>query len=205
MQPGVMRIGRLERGRLTGARRQPKPTSRAESVTSGGVGSRWEGVPILRIRVVIAGKVRERYLREGAAEYLKRLGPYAKVELVEVQDEPVPERASEKDLASARDVEAERILRAVRDGDYLVAMDIRGKQMSSEDLSRWLQERSLSGDSSLVFAIGGTTGLSDAVLKKARLRLSMGPMTFPHQFMPLLLLEQLYRAVKIGEGEPYHR
>ena len=88
------------------------------------------GCPILHIKVVIAGKVRERYLRDGAAEYLKRLGPYAKVELVEVQDEPVPERASEKDLASARDTEAERVLRAVRDGDYLVAMDIRGKQMS---------------------------------------------------------------------------
>ncbi len=158
------------------------------------------GCPILHIKVVIAGKVRERYLREGAAEYLKRLSPYAKVDLVEVQDEPVPERASRKDLASARDVEAERILRAVREGNYLVAMDMRGKQMSSEDLSRWLQERSLVGESSLVFAIGGTTGLSDAVLTKAQYRLSMGPMTFPHQFMPLLLLEQLYRAVKIGGG-----
>lgn len=163
------------------------------------------GHSILHIKIVIAGKVRDRYLRDGAAEYLKRLSPHAKVDLAEVQDEPVPERASDKDLASAREVEAERILRIVRDGDYLVAMDIRGKQMSSEDLSKWLQERSLAGDSSLVFAIGGTTGLSDVVLSKAKLRLSMGPMTFPHQFMPLLLLEQVYRAVKIGEGEPYHR
>lgn len=160
---------------------------------------------MLHIRIIIAGKVRERYLREGAAEYLKRLSSHAKIDMIEVQDEPAPERASDKDLASARDVEAERILRAARDGDYLVAMDIRGKQVSSEDLSKWLQERTLAGDSSLAFAIGGTTGLSDVVLSKARLRLSMGPMTFPHQFMPLLLLEQIYRAVKIGEGEPYHR
>lgn len=160
---------------------------------------------MLHIRIIIAGKVRERYLREGVAEYLKRLSSHAKIDMIEVQDEPVPERASDKDLASARDVEAERILRAVRDVDYLVAMDILGKQASSEDLSKWLQERTLAGDSSLAFAIGGTTGLSDVVLSKARLRLSMGPMTFPHQFMPLLLLEQIYRAVKIGEGEPYHR
>ncbi len=163
------------------------------------------GCLILHVKVVIAGKVRERYLREGAAEYLKRLGPYAKVELLEVQDEPAPERASEKDLARARDIEAERIQRSVGDCDYLVAMDIRGKQMSSEDLSGWLQQRSLAGESSLAFVIGGTTGLSDAMLTRARLRLSMGPMTYPHQFMPMLLLEQLYRAVKIGEGEPYHR
>lgn len=153
---------------------------------------------------MIAGKTRERYLREGAAEYLKRLGPYAKVRLVEVQDEPVPERASEKDLANARDVEAARILRAVQD-DYLVVLDIHGRQMSSKDLSKWLQELSLAGESRLSFVIGGTTGLSNLVLNRARLRLSMGPMTFPHQFMPMLLLEQLYRGMKIGKGEPYHR
>jgi 23S rRNA (pseudouridine1915-N3)-methyltransferase len=159
----------------------------------------------VRIRIIIVGKVRERYLRDGVAEYLKRLGPYAHVELVELQDEPVPETSSDKQLAAARQVEAERILRTLLDSEYLVALDIRGTGMSSEDLSKWIQERAVSRDSNLAFVIGGTTGLAPEVLSRARLRLSMGPMTFPHQFMPMLVAEQLYRAFRIGRGEPYHR
>jgi len=159
----------------------------------------------MRIRIILVGKVRERYLREGFAEYLKRLGPCAHVELVELQDEPVPETSSEKQLAAARQVEAERVLRALRENEYVVALDIRGTEMSSEDLSRWIQERALAGDPNLAFVIGGTTGLAPEILARARLRMSMGPMTFPHQFMPMLLAEQLYRAFRIGKGEPYHR
>lgn len=117
----------------------------------------------------------------------------------------MPERASNRELTLAREVEAERILRLLRDGDYVVALDIQGKQMSSDDLSKWIQERTLEGESSLVFVIGGTTGLANSILSKARLRLSMGLMTFPHQFMPMLILEQIYRAMKIAGGEPYHR
>jgi 23S rRNA (pseudouridine1915-N3)-methyltransferase len=159
----------------------------------------------VRIRITLVGKVRERYLREGAAEYLKRLRPYAHVELVELEDEPVPETLSEKQLALARQVEAERILRTLRENEYVVVLDIQGTQMSSEDLSRWIQERALSGDSNLALVIGGTTGLAPEIISRARLRLSMGPMTFPHQFMPMLVAEQLYRAFRIGRGEPYHR
>src|SRR5690606_24415475 len=99
----------------------------------------------------------------------------------------------------------ERILRTITDNEYVVALDIRGTQMSSEELSRWVQERALYGDSSLAFVIGGTTGLAPEILSRAQLRLSMGPMTFPHQFMPMLIAEQLYRAFKIARGEPYHR
>ncbi len=159
----------------------------------------------MHIRVLLTGKVRERYLADGVAEYLKRLGPYARVELVELQDEPVPETSSEKQLEAARHVEAERVLRHLKEGEYVIALDIRGREMSSEDLSKWIQERGLSGDPNLAFVIGGTTGLAPEVLSRARLRLSMGPMTFPHQFMPLLLAEQLYRAFRIAAGEPYHR
>ncbi|HHY75820.1 MAG TPA: 23S rRNA (pseudouridine(1915)-N(3))-methyltransferase RlmH [Firmicutes bacterium] len=159
----------------------------------------------MRIRFILVGKVREKYLREGIAEYLKRLKPYAQVELVELQDESVPETFSEKQLAQARQVEAERILRTLRENEYVVALDIRGTQMSSEELSRWLQERALSGDSNLAFIIGGTTGLAPEILSRARLRLSMGPMTFPHQFMPMLVAEQVYRAFRISRGMPYHR
>ncbi|MGI6620081.1 MAG: 23S rRNA (pseudouridine(1915)-N(3))-methyltransferase RlmH [Bacillota bacterium] len=159
----------------------------------------------MRIRIILVGKIREKYLREGVSEYLKRLRPYAQVELVELRDEPVPETFSEKQLVLVRETEAERILRVLRGNEYLVVLDIRGAQMSSEDLSRWIQERALSGDSNLAFVIGSTTGLAPEILSRARLRLSMGPMTFPHQFMPMLLAEQLYRAFKIGRGEPYHR
>jgi len=159
----------------------------------------------MRIRFILVGKVREKYLREGIAEYLKRLKPYAQVELVELQDESVPETFSEKQLAQAQQVEAERILRTLRENEYVVALDIRGTQMSSEELSRWLQERALSGDSNLAFIIGGTTGLAPEILSRARLRLSMGPMTFPHQFMPMLVAEQVYRAFRISRGMPYHR
>ncbi len=159
----------------------------------------------MRIRIILVGKVRERYLREGVSEYLQRLRPYAHVELVELQDEPVPETLSEKQLALARQVEAERILRTLRENEYVVVLDIHGTQMSSEDLSQWIQERALSGESNLALVIGGTTGLAPEVLSRARLRLSIGPMTFPHQFMPMLVAEQLYRAFRIARGEPYHR
>ncbi|MFO7173557.1 MAG: 23S rRNA (pseudouridine(1915)-N(3))-methyltransferase RlmH [Bacillota bacterium] len=159
----------------------------------------------MRIRILIAGKVRERYLQEGAGEYLKRLRPYARVEMVELQDEPLPEGASPGELARVREREGERLLRALKEDEYLVALDIRGRQFSSEEFSLWLQERALRGESSLAFAIGGTTGLAPAVLERARLRLSLGLMTFPHQMVPLLLLEQIYRGFKIAAGEPYHR
>lgn len=159
----------------------------------------------MRISIVIAGKIRERYLRAGAAEYLKRLRRYARVELNEIQDEPVPDASSERRVSEARRVEGNRILKAVHDRDCVVALDVQGTQMSSQELSRWIQERGLAGESSLVFVIGGTTGLAPEILSRARLRLSMGAITFPHQFMPLLILEQLYRAFRIAEGEPYHR
>ena len=103
----------------------------------------------MRIRIILVGKIREKYLREGVSEYLKRLRPYAQVELVELRDEPVPETFSEKQLVLVRETEAERILRVLRGNEYLVVLDIRGAQMSSEDLSRWIQERALSGDSNL--------------------------------------------------------
>ena len=97
----------------------------------------------MRIRIILVGKIREKYLREGVSEYLKRLRPYAQVELVELRDEPVPETFSEKQLVLVRETEAERILRVLRGNEYLVVLDIRGAQMSSEDLSRWIQERAL--------------------------------------------------------------
>ncbi len=159
----------------------------------------------MRVKILLAGKIRERYLHDGMAEYLKRLGPYARVEVLQMQDEPVPERASAADLAAARDREGERLLKAVDDSAYLVALDLQGHQLSSEDFSAFVQERGLRGESNLAFAIGGSTGLSPAVLNRARFKLCLGRMTFPHQLVPLLLLEQIYRGFKIAAGEPYHK
>lgn len=139
----------------------------------------------MRIRILLAGRVRERYLQAGMAEYLKRLGPHARVEVQQLPDGA---------LASAIDPAA-----------YLIALDLRGQPLSSEEFAAFIQERGLRGDSHLVFAIGGSTGLAPAVLARARFRLSLGPMTFPHQLVPLLLLEQIYRAFQIAAGMPYHK
>lgn len=157
----------------------------------------------MRLKVVLVGKVREKYLRAGIDEYLKRLAPYAKVELLELADEPVPEKASAAEEEQARAREGARILKAV-DG-YVVALDLRGEQLSSEELAGFLQERALRGQSTVSFVIGGSTGLAPAVLQQASSRLSLGRMTFLHQMVPLLLLEQVYRAFKITHAEPYHK
>lgn len=157
------------------------------------------------IRVILVGKVREAYLRQGIAEYLKRIRPYARVEFVEIKDEPVRDAASPKDIESATEVEGHRLLSALREGEHLIALDSRGKMFSSAEFARWLQERGVRGESRLVFAVGGPNGLSPMIIDRADLVLSLGPMTFLHQFVPLLLLEQTYRAFKIISGEPYHR
>lgn len=159
----------------------------------------------MRIRIILAGRIREPYLKEGVGEYFKRLSRYATVGLIELPDEPVPEKYSEKELEMARRVEAGKILQTLKEEEYVVAMDIGGKRLSSVEFSQWLEQRALSGDSSLAFVIGSTTGLDPSVIARANFRLSMGPMTFPHQFMPLLLAEQIYRAFRIRAGEPYHR
>ncbi|MBE3519157.1 MAG: 23S rRNA (pseudouridine(1915)-N(3))-methyltransferase RlmH [Firmicutes bacterium] len=157
------------------------------------------------IRVMLVGKVREGYLREGISEYIKRIRPHARVEFVEIKDEPLRDSASSKEIESATEVEGYRVLAALREGEYLIALDSRGRMFTSVEFARWLQERGIRGESRLAFVIGGPNGLSRVVTDKAGLVLSLGPMTFLHQFVPLLLLEQIYRAFKIIAGEPYHR
>ncbi len=157
----------------------------------------------MNVRILLVGRVKERYLQEGIQEYLKRLRPYMKIKLIEVQHEPVPDSPKEEELA--RETEAERLFRLFRPGECIVAMDVKGRRMSSVDFSEWLAEKGTAGKPKVSFVVGGTTGLSDRILSGAHLRLSLGSMTFPHQFMPLLILEQVYRAVKIYGGEPYHR
>lgn len=159
----------------------------------------------MRLRIIVVGKVRERYLLDGIQEYLKRLGPMAKVEVVNVADEPVPENAGQAIHEQARAAEAARALKALDPSHYVVALDSRGTQLSSEGLAEFLQERGLRGQSALAFVIGGSTGLGPEVLQRADFLLSLGKMTFLHQMVPLILLEQIYRGFKINRGEPYHK
>lgn len=160
---------------------------------------------MLRIRLVTVGKVKERYLQDGIQEYLKRLGPYARVELVTLPDEPIPENASPAQEEQVKQREGERILRTLDAGQHVVVLDGRGRNLSSEELAEFLSERALRGEPNLAFVIGGSLGLDDAVLQRADTKLSLGRMTFLHQMVPMILLEQIYRGFKINRGEKYHK
>jgi 23S rRNA (pseudouridine1915-N3)-methyltransferase len=153
----------------------------------------------------MVGKIKEKYLTAGMQEYLKRLTPYARVELISVADEPIPDGASPAQEEQVKAREGERILQQLDGGQYVVALDGRGQPLSSEELAAFLAERALRGQSNLAFVIGGSLGLSTAVLQRADYQLSLGRLTFLHQMVPLILLEQIYRGFKINRGEPYHK
>ena len=159
----------------------------------------------MKITLLTVGKIKEKYLRDGIAEYAKRLGRYCRLEITEVADEKTPDGASAAEELQIKNTEGERLLRYVRDGDYVIALAIDGKMPDSVELSKKLENLGISGQSSLVFVIGGSLGLSDAVLKRADYRLSFSRMTFPHQLMRMILLEQIYRSFRIMHGEPYHK
>lgn len=159
----------------------------------------------MRIKIVSVGKIKEDYLQGGVAEYARRLRPYVNLELVSVRDEPIPDQPAEAEEAAVVAREGERLRHQVRDGTYLVALDQGGTALTSEELAGLLDRLALAGRSDLTFVIGGTLGLDRQLLARADLTLSLSRLTFPHQMVPLLLLEQLYRAVKISRGEPYHR
>ena len=154
----------------------------------------------MRILFLVVGRLKERYWREAADEYLKRLGPYATVRVVEIAD-----RDSGRDEARALADETAEVLRAVPDGAHVIALDIGGRQLSSEAFSARLDELALDGRSSVVFVVGGSVGLGAPVLARADERLSLGPMTLPHNLARVVLLEQVYRAFRISRGEPYHK
>ncbi len=141
----------------------------------------------------------------GIAEYAKRLGPYVKLTLTEVADERAPETMSTAEEAQVREREGERLLAQIKADAHVIALALDGELWSSEDLAGQLDSLATYGRSHVAFVIGGSTGLAPAVLKRAQQRLSFGRMTLPHQLMRLVLLEQVYRAVKINRGEPYHK
>jgi 23S rRNA (pseudouridine1915-N3)-methyltransferase len=151
------------------------------------------------------GKVREPYLTDGISDYLKRLRPFANLEIVDLPDEKVPDRASDAEIRKLTEKEGLRMLNAVNPDDSVIALDVSGTEWSSIDLARYIGERELSVQGDIVFCIGGSLGLSDAVIRRAGIRLSLSRMTFTHQMVRLILLEQIYRAFMIHSGRPYHR
>ncbi len=159
----------------------------------------------MKITIVTVGKIKEKYLRDAIGEYSKRLSKYCKLEIVEVADEKTPDNASETMEKIIRDKEAERILKYVREDAYVITLEIGGKMLDSVEFSRKLENLGIQGKSHILFIIGGSIGLGEAVLKRSDFPLSFSKMTFPHQMMRVILLEQIYRGYRIMAGEPYHK
>lgn len=156
----------------------------------------------MKIKIIALGKIKEKFLKDGIDEFLKRLSPYASIEIIELQ--PV-EIKDENLTQKALDQEAEKILANIKKDSYLITLEILGKQLSSEDFASKIDEITKSGISELVFVIGSSCGISSIVSQRANFKLSISKMTFLHQFARLLLVEQIYRAFKILKGETYHK
>lgn len=159
----------------------------------------------MKITIITVGKIKEKYLKEAIAEYSKRLSKYCKLEIVEVADEKTPENASETIENGIREKEAERILKYIKEDAYIITLEIGGKLLSSEELAEKIEKLGIQGTSHIIFIIGGSIGLGTSVLKKSDYALSFSRMTFPHQMMRVILLEQVYRSYRIINGEPYHK
>lgn len=160
---------------------------------------------MMRITIVAVGKIKERFYTQAIEEYSKRLGRYCKLSVVEVGDEKTPDNAREALERQIREKEGQRVLSAVKENSYVIALDIQGEMLDSEALAGKIGKLAGSGISHIVFIIGGSLGLSQSVLSRADYRLSFSRLTFPHQLMRVILLEQIYRGFRILEGEPYHK
>ena len=159
----------------------------------------------MKITILCVGKIKEKFYREAVAEYGKRLSRYCKLEIVEVADEKTPDGASELAEEQIRAKEAERMERHLRDGAFVCALAIDGKQLDSVELSEKIERLGTGGTSHIIFIIGGSLGIADSLLARADLTLSFSRMTFPHQLMRVILMEQVYRAYRIMNHEPYHK
>ena len=159
----------------------------------------------MKITLITVGKIKENYLKEAIDEYSKRLSKYCKLEIVEVADEKTPDNASDVVEDAIRSKEAERIIKYIKDDAYVITLEIGGKQLSSEELADKIDKLGIQGTSHIIFVIGGSIGLGKEVLTKSNYALSFSKMTFPHQLMRVVLLEQIYRSYRIINGEPYHK
>lgn len=160
---------------------------------------------MIKISIISVGKIKEKYLKLGIEEFSKRLSKYCKLDIIEVNDEKAPENLSSKEMNIVKDKEGKSILSKIKQTQYVVALAIDGDKLSSEKFAKKLDKLSLEGNSHICFVIGGSLGLSYEVLSRADMKMSFSDMTFPHQMMRLILLEQIYRCFRINNHEPYHK
>lgn len=159
----------------------------------------------MNVRILCVGRLKEKFYADACAEFKKRISRYADMDIVEVNDEKAPEQLSPALMQQVKEAEGRRLLDRLFPGEYLIAMDLKGKELTSPELSALMEDAMNSGKSRIAFAIGGSLGLSDEVLRRADHRISFGKPTFSHQIFRIMLLEQIYRAFKIMRGEPYHK
>ena len=159
----------------------------------------------MKITLITVGKIKEKYLKDAIAEYSKRLSRYCKLEIVEVADEKTPDNASDTVEDAIRGKEGERILKYVKEDAYVITLEIAGKMLTSEEMAEKIEKLGVQGTSHIIFIIGGSIGLGKEILKRSDYALSFSKMTFPHQLMRVILLEQIYRSYRIMNHEPYHK
>lgn len=159
----------------------------------------------MKITILAVGKIKEAYFRDAVSEYSKRLSKYCSLEIIEVADEKTPERAGERQQEQIREKEADRLLRHIKEDAYICPLVIEGKRFTSASFAQRIERLGIQGKSHIIFIIGGSLGLHDKVLQRADEKLSFSDMTFPHQLMRVILLEQIYRACRINANEPYHK
>lgn len=159
----------------------------------------------MKITILAVGKLKEKYWKQAISEYEKRLSAYSKIEIIEVPDEKAPENMSDKEIEKVKEKEGQRLLAKIKPQATVITLEIQGKMLSSEGLAEEMQRRMTQGQSDFVFVIGGSNGLHENVLQRSNYALSFSKMTFPHQMMRVVLIEQVYRAFKIMRGEAYHK
>lgn len=159
----------------------------------------------MKIKIIAVGKIKENYLKEGISEYLTRLSPYAKTEIVEVIDSKVKDNPNDSDILKVINEEGERILSKIKNNDYVINLDLNKKEFDSIEFSKFIRDKMVEGGASLTFVIGGSYGLSNEVKQRANYSISLSKMTFLHQMTRLILLEQIYRSFKILNNETYHK
>ncbi|MBU3158900.1 23S rRNA (pseudouridine(1915)-N(3))-methyltransferase RlmH [Clostridium frigoris] len=159
----------------------------------------------MRITVICVGKIKEKYLRSAIDEYSKRLSRYCKLNIIELSDEKTPDNASGKEEILIKVKEGDAILKNIKDSMFVIALELKGNMLSSQELSNYIRNLGVRGESNIAFIIGGSLGLSKAVLERSNYKLCFSKMTFPHQLFRVMLLEQIYRGFRIISGEPYHK
>ena len=159
----------------------------------------------MKIKIYAIGHLKETYLKQGINEYLERLKPYTQIEIVEVNDEPLPNNPNNGDIEIAKNKEGQKVIKLLKDNEYLIGLDLVNKQPTSEEFAKYIESKFVLGGSNISFVIGGSYGLSDELKKRCQDRIGLSNMTFLHQMTRLILLEQIYRAFKINRNEVYHK